>query len=327
MNTSKIIDLFDFQTLFDTFESTALKKWLPTLESQLNNRFIDNPHGDSQRWQASLDKLPDVKASAQLKESVTLNTTASIDNAELTETLKGLHPWRKGPFTLFDVHIDTEWHSDWKWDRVLPHLSPLKGRRILDIGCGNGYHCWRMIGEGARLVVGVDPSPLFFHQFQAVKRYLPEAPIFHIPLKLEDMPNELGCFDTVFSMGVLYHRKSPLEHLEQLKNKLKSKGELVLETLIVDGDENTVLMPEGRYAQMNNVYFLPSTKMLEKWLAKVGFKNIRTVDENVTTIKEQHPTEWMTWQSLPDFLNPDNQAITNEGHPAPKRAVLIAEKP
>ncbi len=58
-------------------------------------------------------------------------------------------PWRKGPFSLYGVNIDTEWRSDWKWDRVLPHLSPLKGRLVLDVGCGGGYHMWRMLGEGA----------------------------------------------------------------------------------------------------------------------------------------------------------------------------------
>lgn len=324
---SNIKTLFDFNALFSTFEKTALKKWLPTLEQQLHWRFVENPHGDSPRWQCALDKLPPIDSETSFITEVALTTSKQTNKIELTETLQQLHPWRKGPFTVFDVHIDTEWHSDWKWDRVLAHLSPLKGRRVLDIGCGNGYHCWRMAGEGAKLVVGVDPSQLFFYQFQAIKKYTPDSAVFHIPLKLEDMPLKLNCFDTVFSMGVLYHRKSPLEHIEQLKSKLKSKGELVLETLIVDGDEHTVLMPEGRYAQMNNVYFLPSTCMLEKWLAKMGFINIRTVDVNTTSVEEQRPTEWMKWQSLPHFLNPDDHSLTIEGYPAPKRAVLIAQKP
>ncbi|PMC22346.1 tRNA 5-methoxyuridine(34)/uridine 5-oxyacetic acid(34) synthase CmoB, partial [Klebsiella aerogenes] len=44
-------------------------------------------------------------------------------------------------------------------------------------------------------------------------------------------------------MGVLYHRRSPLDHLWQLKDQLAPGGELVLETLVIEGDENTVLVP------------------------------------------------------------------------------------
>ena len=45
-------------------------------------------------------------------------------------------------------------------------------------------------------------------------------------------------------MGVLYHRASPFDCLLQLKNQLTKGGELILETLVVDGDENTVLVPK-----------------------------------------------------------------------------------
>jgi tRNA (mo5U34)-methyltransferase len=75
-------------------------------------------------------------------------------------------------FSLYGVNIDTEWRSDWKWDRVLPHLSDLTGRTILDVGCGSGYHMWRMIGAGAHLAVGIDPTQLFLCQFEAVRKLL-----------------------------------------------------------------------------------------------------------------------------------------------------------
>ncbi|EYH95419.1 tRNA mo(5)U34 methyltransferase, partial [Salmonella enterica subsp. enterica serovar Heidelberg str. N4541] len=177
-------------------------------------------------------------------------------------------PWRKGPFSLYGVDIDTEWRSDWKWDRVLPHLSDLTGRTILDVGCGSGYHLWRMIGAGAHLAVGIDPTQLFLCQFEAVRKLLGNDQRAHLlPLGIEQLP-ALKAFDTVFSMGVLYHRRSPLEHLWQLKDQLVNEGELVLETLVVDGDENTVLVPGDRYAQMRNVYFIPSAPAL-----KNGWKN------------------------------------------------------
>lgn len=319
-------ELYDFAHMVDAFDKTALKKYLPHFKALLMDKLVDKPHGDLERWQSAINELPDIEAEVHFKDAITLTTEQAVDSEQLQQSLMKLHPWRKGPFNFFDTEVDTEWHSDWKWNRLAPHISDLSRRRILDVGGGNGYHAWRMLDAGAGLVVNIDPSPLFFHQFQAIKQYQPQLPIFQLPMTLEQMPDQPQCFDTVFSMGVLYHRKSPLEHLEQLKFMLKMGGELVLETLIVEGDEHTLLMPKDRYAQMNNVYFLPSAKMLETMLEKMGFKNIRTVDINITSTDEQRNTDWMTWQSLPDFLDPENDQLTVEGHPRPTRAIVIANR-
>ena len=235
-------------------------------------------------------------------------------------------PWRKGPYHLFGIHVDCEWRSDFKWDRVLPHLAPLQGRTILDVGCGSGYHMWRMVGEGAKMVVGIDPTELFLCQFEAVRKLLNNDRRANlIPLGIEQM-QPLAAFDTVFSMGVLYHRKSPLDHLSQLKNQLVKGGELVLETLVVDGDVNTVLVPADRYAKMKNVYFIPSVAALINWLEKVGFTNVRCVDVATTTLEEQRKTDWLENESLIDFLDPNDHCKTIEGYQAPKRAVILSNK-
>ncbi|OOR91325.1 tRNA 5-methoxyuridine(34)/uridine 5-oxyacetic acid(34) synthase CmoB [Moraxella caviae] len=243
--------------------------------------------------------------------------------------LKNLMPWRKGPFFIGDgadkqIHIDTEWRSDFKWQRVLPHID-LTGKRVLDVGGGSGYHGFRMLGAGAKSVVVIDPSCLFYHQFMAVKHFAGvDLPVHYIPVPLESLPAKSELFDTVFSMGVLYHRASPFEHLEQLKGQLRAGGTLVLETLVVDGDERTVLVPQDRYAQMNNVYFLPSVAALSLWLTKAGFRDVRCVDVDTTSTDEQRATQWMDYHSLADFLDKDNPALTVEGLPAPKRAVMVA---
>ena len=237
-----------------------------------------------------------------------------------------LHPWRKGPFRLFDLEINSEWRSDFKWDRVKPHIQPLTGRLVLDVGCGNGYHCWRMLGAGAERGIGIDPSVKFVCQFYALKKFAGSGlPVDVLPLRIQQMPNSLRAFDTVFSMGVLYHRKSPMNHLIQLRDILRPGGQLVLETLIVEGPEGFALVPEDRYAQMGNVWFLPTPATLSSWMRKIGFVNITLVDLSVTSIHEQRSTEWMTYHSLKDFLHPDGSGRTIEGHPPPMRATIIAE--
>ena len=245
----------------------------------------------------------------------------------IEKLLRNLMPWRKGPYSLYGTEIDTEWRSDWKWQRVAPHIASLAGRTVLDVGCGSGYHMWRMVGAGAQLVVGIDPMQLFLCQFEAVRKLLGDDRRAHLlPLGIEQLPT-LQAFDTVFSMGVLYHRRPPLDHLLHLKNQLVSGGELVLETLVIEGDERDVLVPGERYAQMRNVYFIPSAPALKSWLEKCGFVDVKIVDYAVTSTDEQRRTSWMTSESLAEFLDPQDASKTVEGYPAPLRAVLVATKP
>ena len=321
--------MIDFRPFYQQIATTNLSDWLETLPLQLKE-WETQTHGDYAKWSKIVDFLPDLHADEiDLKSAVKSDRTSPLSGGEkqrIIHHLKQLMPWRKGPYHLFGIHIDCEWRSDFKWDRVLPHLAPLQGRTILDVGCGSGYHMWRMVGEGAKMVVGIDPTELFLCQFEAVRKLLNNDRRANlIPLGIEQM-QPLAAFDTVFSMGVLYHRKSPLDHLSQLKNQLVKGGELVLETLVVDGDVNTVLVPADRYAKMKNVYFIPSVAALINWLEKVGFTNVRCVDVGTSTLEEQRKTDWLENESLIDFLDPNDHSKTIEGYQAPKRAVILANK-
>ncbi len=330
--------IFSFKELYKDLIANDFSEWQETLPAQLAETLEKRPHGKTEEWREILLALPEITPSqfditADKLQVGLASDCNDEDRTQLESTLKKLHPWRKGPYELFGIHIDTEWHSDWKWQRIQPHLSPLKNRSILDVGCGNGYHMWRMLGEGARLVIGADPSQFFLVQFNAVKRYVTslkgEQSIHIVPFKGEELPAftqeyKGKGFDTVFSMGVLYHRLSPIDHLKELRSFIRKDGELVLETLVIESDDSNVLIPEDRYAKMRNVWFLPTPDLLVRMLERAGFKNIRVVDINQTSIEEQRSTEWMEFESLEDFLDPDDHNKTIEGYPAPKRAVIIA---
>lgn len=320
--------MIDFRPFFQQIALTPLSPWLETLPLQLK-QWENQSHGDYAKWSKVLDFLPQHHAEINLADKVEARLSEPLTSGEKQRFiyhLKQLMPWRKGPYHLYGVHIDCEWRSDFKWNRLLPHLSDLTDRTILDVGCGSGYHMWRMVGEGAKLVVGIDPTALFLCQFEVVRKLLNNDRRAHlIPLGIEQM-QPLQAFDTVFSMGVLYHRKSPLDHLTQLKNQLVPGGELVLETLVIEGGVNDVLVPVDRYAKMKNIYFIPSVPALIQWLKKCGFHDIRCVDESVTSFEEQRKTEWLENESLIDFLDPQDHTKTIEGYPAPKRAVIIARR-
>ena len=320
----------------EKLEADGLHAWAGQIAQQLNQVLHQAPHGDWERWTKALQRIPvpdggivdcsDGALDIQPREKL-----SEPQRSAMLEGLRALHPWRKGPYKIADIRIDTEWRSDWKWNRVLPHLDTLSGCLILDVGCGNGYHCWRMAQAGARRVIGIDPTAVFLAQFLAIRKLLSRvAPelverVELLPLGIESLPADLARFDSVFSMGVLYHRRSPVDHLLELRGALRPGGQLVLETLVINGDEGQVLVPSGRYAKMRNVWFIPTPAMLQIWLSRCGFSNIRTVDVTATTVQEQRSTEWMHFESLADFLDPADKQFTIEGYPAPRRAVVIAE--
>ncbi|WAJ71460.1 tRNA 5-methoxyuridine(34)/uridine 5-oxyacetic acid(34) synthase CmoB [Catenovulum adriaticum] len=318
-----------FTQFYQSLIDHNLTSWLTQMPALLNQWQQSSRHGDFTQWQKTITNLPQATPSQiDLKSSVQIGSADDLNQGEqirLSKLLPNLMPWRKGPYQLFNIELDTEWRSDWKWDRLLPYISPLKGKKVLDIGCGNGYHMWRMLGEGADLVVGADPTELFVAQFQVMQKYMNEPNVHLLPLGVEQLPTS-NAFDTVFSMGVLYHRKSPIDFLQQLKAQLKPGGELVLETIVIPGDEHQVLVPGERYAKMRNVWFIPSSKALSHWLTRCGFKNISVVDETVTSLDEQRKTQWMENESLADFLDPNDITKTIEGYPAPIRAVITANK-
>lgn len=320
----------DIEAFERRWEDSALRDWRRQMPDQFSRSMSEKRFGDLPRWRAALAALPSLKAETIDLDTNAITASGQVDDGtrrELEAALRSLHPWRKGPFSLFGVDIDTEWRSDFKWDRLSGAIDPLEGRRVLDVGCGSGYHCWRMKGAGAAEVIGIDPTPLFVLQFKAIQHYLNIDSVHVLPLALEQLPPKLKSFDTTFSMGVLYHRRSPMDHLTDLRDTLAPGGQLVLETLVVEGGEDTVFVPPDRYARMGNVWFLPSPAALMKWMSKTGFIDVELVDVNQTTVAEQRSTEWMTFYSLSNFLDSDDHNKTVEGHPAPRRAIITARLP
>ncbi|GAB4254037.1 MAG: tRNA 5-methoxyuridine(34)/uridine 5-oxyacetic acid(34) synthase CmoB [Methylomicrobium sp.] len=322
--------MIDYQPLYDTLNERLANAWADRLPQQLENALNPSRHGQLSSWQRIIAELPEFSTTLRHPDhdTVTIGSAAdlTVEQAELLQsTLRQFLPWRKGPYELFGIKIDTEWRSDWKWNRLKNHIAPLDKRLVLDVGCGNGYHCWRMFGAGADRVIGVDPLMLNVMQFHLLRKLYGEAPIHVLPIGIEQIPRGLKAFDTVFSMGVLYHRRSPIEHLLELKDCLRPGGELVLESLVVDGGPHEVLLPEDRYAHMRNVWFIPSCEALSRWLKRCGFVNIELIDVSKTTTDEQRSTDWMTFKSLANFLDPNDPNVTIEGLPAPKRAIFIAQ--
>ena len=303
--------MLDYAALSDSLKSIGLNNWATALQPMLQARMSESAHGDFPRWQKILEALAD----------------ASGNQDELKELLLELSPWRKGPLEVGGVSIDSEWRSDLKWARLKDAIAPLTDRCVLDVGCGNGYYALQMREAGARAVIGVDPTLLFVMQFLAVNAFVRDASIFVLPVRLHELPLPAARFDTTFSMGVLYHQRSPIDHLQQLRSTLRPGGQLVLETIYLPGDDPFARTPLDRYARMRNVWLLPTISELTTWMRRSGYCDIVVVDRSTTTTDEQRSTEWMTYDSLREALDPDDATLTVEGWPAPHRVVVTATAP
>jgi tRNA (mo5U34)-methyltransferase len=324
-----------FEPFFRRLAATPAAAWAAPLRALTAERLRPERHGDLPAWLAALDALPDIAPAAVRLNVPCVGATPgappdSATRAELRAGLDALHPWRKGPFCLHGIHIDAEWRSDWKWARLAEAAAPLAGRLVLDVGCGNGYYGYRALGAGAALVLGIDPTLRFVLQFLAVNRYLRQDRVAVLPAADTDLP-AAGAFDTVLCMGVLYHRRDAAAHLATLLQALRPGGELVLETLVLDGRRpgagaTDLLHPPGRYARMRNVHAIPGLDVLCGWLADAGFRRIAVADVTRTTTDEQRSTPWMRFESLAACLDPADPSRTVEGHPAPTRALLLAER-
>ncbi len=319
--------LLDREPLFAALRDRDLGRWAKALSQVCRQRFDPSQHGNLCKWIDAWHRLPDVpEATLDAQHDAVSVSGGDVDLNALRETLMELHPWRKGPFELFNLKIDSEWRCDLKWNRVCGEID-LRGKSVLDVGSGNGYYGWKMLAAGADFVLGCDPMLLYLMQFEVLRRYAPSPERhFVIPITDAELPAGMQAFDTAFSMGVLYHRTSPIDHLQSLLGALRPGGQLILETLVLRCDQEQVLVPKNRYAKMRNVWFIPSLGMLSRWLARTGFVDVDVIDVTTTTDREQRRTPWMTFESLGDFLHPGDPARTLEGYPAPTRAMVTAYK-
>ena len=343
---------FDADAFINAVSGSELQPFAEPLAQAVDAQGHALKHGHLPQWQAAVSQLPEtLPCSFEIIDgavSIVFEDGAmdAVAIANLEQSLKQLMPWRKGPYQFSTIFIDTEWRSDWKWERLAPHISDLTGRTVLDVGCGSGYHLWRIRESGASCVLGIEPSLLYIKQFEAVQHFLQDSHVQVLPLPVEALPANMRLFDTVFSMGVLYHRRDPLEHLAQLMAAVKPGGELVLETLVVvepditDTDaeadiSKSVALPdnaysmkiEERYANMRNIYELPSTRLLSQWLEQAGFESVSVADVHPTSRAEQRSTLWMSSHSLAQALDPADLSKTVEGYPRPLRAIVTAQAP
>jgi tRNA (mo5U34)-methyltransferase len=265
---------------------------------------------------------------------VTINDTISIkglngdkEDKELLELLEAMKPWRKGPFEFFNYFVDTEWKSFIKYNIIKPYLD-IENKTVIDVGCNNGYYLFKMLELNPRRLIGIDPSSICNLKFEFANAFI-KSSIEYYMLGIEHMPQFVKYrkikVDMILCLGVLYHRSDPIGSLKALSNAIKKGGTLILDSFIIDGDEDVALTPRSTYSKIPNIYFIPTINALTNWLLRSGFEDIKVINTNTTTKEEQRVTKWIDAQSLEHFIDEDT-GLTVEQYPRPKRGYIICKK-
>jgi len=254
------------------------------------------------------------------------NDITATEQERLHDILRGFMPWRKGPFSVFDIEIDAEWRSERKWNRLLPHLPDLSGKIVADIGCNNGYYMFRMVPHTPAFVLGFEPYVHHYFAFNLLNTFAGQHNLKVELLGIEHLTLFPESFDVIFCMGILYHRPSPIDALQELLTALKPGGWLMMESQAIPGEESIALFPEHTYAKVPGTWFVPTAACLHNWLTRAGFKQVECFCQHAMNSEEQRRTAWMEFESYQDFIDKDNPALTIEGYPAPRRVFFKATK-
>ncbi|SQE24391.1 methyltransferase [Campylobacter jejuni subsp. doylei] len=285
-------------------------------ENLLEKQFLNHP------LYAKIQELKalNLACNFSLDDSVNLSTNSQAKDEILTITKK-LKPWRKGPFKIDDLFIDTEWQSFIKFNILKPFMGEISQKYIADIGCNNGYYMFKMLEFNPAKLIGFDPSIKYRLQFELINA-LAKTPIKYELLGVEDLPSYGLKFDVIFCLGVIYHRSDPIKMLKDLKAGLKKNGIIFLDTMYIEDEREIAFVPNKTYSKIPNIYFVPSISALKNWCERAGFKEFEVLATKKTDENEQRKTEWIDSFSLENFLDPKDKNLTIEGYEAPKRVYV-----
>lgn len=223
------------------------------------------------------------------------------DRADLEARVRALDPWfhdldlgpglRTKSAACANEPVD---HPRPTWALLRPHFpESFDGLDVLDVGCNAGFYSFEAKRLGARRVLGVDAQRREVAQARLAAGILGLDVSFERRSVYDLSIVEVGGWDVVLALGLLYHCRHPLLALERLAEV--TRGALLLETEVApDGwsaapeacelggrtgrPEASFFLdngPDAKEAVFN--WFLPTAGCLASLLRAVGFDRVRHV--------------------------------------------------
>ncbi len=276
------------------------------------------------------DLFADVNWSVDLQaEAIRIHSELPISleqHSALEQAVSSMISWRQGPYKLFDYDLNSEWLSNIKWERLKAILPDLTGKTVADVGCSNGYFMFKLLTLNPALVCGFDPFKNCHYQHQLLAHFIRDPRLRYITQGVEDLPQFPEAFDLILMMGVLYHRREPVQSINNLYQALKPDGKVLLETMVLPGEQLEPILIPDRYSKMKNIYHLTTIPGLVRWTQQAGFSKHRLLSISQTSLEEQRVSPLAPYESLAEFLDPKDSDFTVEGLPAPRRILLELTK-
>jgi tRNA (mo5U34)-methyltransferase len=167
--------------------------------------------------------------------------------------------------------------------RTLRFPERMDGRTVLDIGAFDGFFAFEAERRGAKRVVAVDSivwnSPDYGKAgFELAREALGSSVVDHESEVADLRPEDIGTFDIVLFLGVLYHLRDPLGALTAVASVCADQ--LILETfvdLLGCGRPAAAFYPHDELGGDPSNWWGPNVPAVEGMLKAVGFTTVNVV--------------------------------------------------
>lgn len=170
-------------------------------------------------------------------------------------------------------------------NQMLERVNPpknLRGKRVLDLGTRDGFFAFEMERRGAS-VVAIDYVPSHVSGFDVMRTFY-KSKVRFLHQSFEHLNHEeIGTFDLVLFLGLLYHLRNPLGALDRVRGLCN--GSLILETQCIDecflsenGNPATLGSYHADLAKIPLMQFYPRDTLNKDW-SNFWAPNLRCLED------------------------------------------------
>lgn len=176
------------------------------------------------------------------------------------DTIEFFNKYKQMPRSVEGLKAAGEWHV---FEKMLPNLND---KRILDLGCGFGWHCRYAIEQGAKSVVGIDISE---RMLKEARKNTQCQSIEYIKMPIEDIDFSENTFDLVISSLAFHYLESCEEVFKKISKSLISRGDFVfsVEHPIFTSSEKQ----DWYYDENGHILHWPVDKYFDEGIRKTTF--------------------------------------------------------
>lgn len=193
------------------------------------------------------------------------------------------HPFEVEPGVWVKMFRDwfKQWHL-WRVENLMPsietiarHVLPdgIKGARVLDTGCWDGYYGFEFLKRGAGYLKGVDLREEAIRRANLIKEYYGYKDCEFQVKNIQDMAAGKESFDITLMFGILYHLSAPIDVVKALGDM--SGSMMLLSTYAFQDDEPVILLkrenPDKDSTGFQELITTPSEKAVIEMLDFAGF--------------------------------------------------------